>query len=228
MRFLSKYLKYILPLSMVILLIALALRFGIFKQNIRFESNIDDLEFELYQDNFSVKFTTPFDIKLNSGEYYVRALNQEKYTPLAQKLIISKNQNFKLNFDLNDQYSSNKFQDDISKIHNLIKTTYPQTIKNNFYTIDPGKFFKDSQYYATAIGLKSTYIISESTQSDEDNNTSNVVESNEEIFFGNVYFVIFEKKDNTWQQITHPELIFSRLDYPKIPPEILQEVNMWR
>lgn len=188
--------------------------FKIFSPKIRFESEMSDHNFILIYPNKTteVKFTTPFEIKLDPGDYYVKS-DSENYSNLPQKISIKQSQTIKLDFDYSSKYYDEKFSSDIQKIHHQITTTYPKTIQNFNFSIITGQFFQGGKYYVTAIG--------------EINAKSEEADDNIRYFKGNIYHIIFQKVGDNWQQVTHPELILTSTDYPNLPQQLIKEINNW-
>lgn len=207
----KKYFKYLIPvLISLIIIIAILSWKQIFGIEIKFESQITDSEFIIFNQNNSFKqnFKIPSSQKLKPGVYYVQAIN-DKYINLPQEFNLQNSSVITLNFDL----SGKTLIEDQKNIHQLIKQKYHKTITDNSYTIADGKFFQNGQYYATSIGFVKT-------------NSETKFKS----FQGNIYHIIFQKIDNNWKQLTYPELIISRVNpnYQNIPIEIVREVNSWR
>lgn len=173
---------------------------------IDFESKINDTNFKIINrdTNFETTFKTPHQMKLRSGLYYVFAQNQKKYTRLPQQVVAIQDEKIELKFEYSPEYNNEILSADRSDIISQIQQKYPKTITENDFVVSPGAFFHHGKYFATRIGR---------------------VDSGEMV--GTNYYIIFQKADSDWRQITHPELIISSVDYPDIPKDIVQTVNFW-
>lgn len=218
----ANWLKLLLLLVGLLGVIVALNYFRIFGKNIHFTSNLTETEFILSRakGGGEIRFKTPSTLRLNPGKYLVRASNQERYVASAQVLQVSKAETVELDFDFNSTYYHNQLRAEQQHLAQQIRRKYPKLTQDRAWLIAKGQFFNNATYYATSIGKKGNI----AAERDDDSKTGILVK---DVFIGNVYHLIFQKVDGKWQQITHPELILSALDYPKIPLYILQQVNDW-
>jgi 5-hydroxyisourate hydrolase-like protein (transthyretin family) len=106
-------------------------------------------------------------------------------------------------------YSKEKLRslltNELSSIIATINTAFP--ITQSTYEIEIGNLYKLGQWYATTIHIKQT----------EEEERENYIDR---------YKIILSKESGTWKIITNPpEIIISKKKYPKVPSDILLEVN---
>lgn len=204
----------LLALGLIILIVLLNLTLKeLSKVSVIFQSDITDSKLQLIDKDSKVisEFETPFKARLKQGIYYIKALNQQKYSSLPQQINIVKSDTVTLNIEYSSDYYDKTFSQDRETINDMLQKSYSKTLSSMFFTIAPGKFFDRGKYFATSIGL-----------------IDNSPDGGSGSFVGTIYHVIFKKQDNSWKQVTHPEPIISAITYKDVPDYIIKEVNNWR
>lgn len=191
------------------------------KITIHFQSDFkEEIILSNQQKHQIAKFKTPQTLRLKPGSYLIQPKGQERYQNSIQSFDFKQNQTIVLNFDFDQSYYDKSFRLEPDKIANLLRQTYPETFKAHDYQIIKGQFFQQGRYYVTAIGQKGNLV-------DEDRAEKETKILKKDVFISNIYYVVFEFKAKRWQQITHPELILSQVDYPKLPLNLIKQVNTW-
>jgi len=143
------------------------------------------------------------DFRLRDGRYIVVVPKQQDYKELRKAILIKgQDKTLKLEPEFSDE-KLNKLltPDELAKITATLSAKYPRI---RLYSISPGKLYKQGQWYATTLLYKD--------QSD--------------IFNSDTLRVILHKKDSVWNIVTDPpEIIISKVVYPDIPGDIVDDIN---
>lgn len=145
-------------------------------------------------------FSSTETINLPKGKYYY-FVEGEHVDASTVEFSIPDETNLIVNPDYDSRYLSSLLETEVTNINQLIETNYAKI--TNGYEINPGKFYKQGQWYATIISdLRST---------------------NEDPY--DTYRIVLNKQNGNWVVMTTPEISLSAVTFSEIPREILSDIN---
>jgi hypothetical protein len=163
------------------------------------ESSLDSLAKQ--QNVRELKTTETF--KLKKGRYVVLATGSN-YEPTQQTLSVGA-QPASLSF--NPDFSSGKLgsllDQQLSVIHSTLRANIPAT---SGFTISRGRLYQTGDWYGTILKRKVSVLEAQRHYRD-------------------TYRVVLQKQGNFWRIVTKLELSLSKQTYPKIPVDVLRDVN---
>ncbi len=179
--------------------------------SINIADNVPSVKLDIYKldnNNKTLVKTIPAtssEFKLKKGTYDIITIG-DGYQKITYNLKLgAKPEVIAVNPSFTKDKLSALLKDEQSTIMAVIKSAYPQT--KSTYDIEEGSLYILGQWYGTTLHLKQT------------------VEQEREGYIDR-YKIILKKESDNWKVITSPpEIILSKIKYPKIPREILVEVN---
>ena len=179
--------------------------------SINITDNTPDVKLNIYKIDKNNKIlvkTVPAvssDFKLKKGTYDIITIG-DGYQKITYNLKLgAKPEAIAVNPSFTKDKLSELLKEERPAIISTINNAFPQT--KSTYDIEGGALFILGQWYGTTIHIKQT------------------TEQEREGYIDR-YKIILKKESDNWKVITSPpEIILSKIKYPKIPREILVEVN---
>lgn len=145
------------------------------------------------------------DFKLKKGTYDIITKGNGYQETTYKIKLKTKPETISVNPSYTKDKLSELLKEEQPAIISTINNTFPQT--KSTYDIEEGALFILGQWYGTTIHIKQT------------------TEQEREGYIDR-YKIILKKESDNWKVVTSPpEIILSKIKYPKIPREILVEVN---
>lgn len=202
-----KFITFVI-LGAVILIAAASLAMYLLSfKTITFDVKKNDLTAGVYLADDSERNNKIADVKqgsslrLQEGKY-VAVPQGELYSQAPIPFTVEKSD---ATVTINPSFSEEHLANILSEEASAIKATLEQAFGSMLddFDIDTGKLYLEGQWYATTL-------------------THHMPDPADQ---GDIYRVLLLKKDNHWEVIGKPKLVFTTIDFPNVPLVILQDAN---
>lgn len=139
-------------------------------------------------------------LRLQPGTYTFTS-SEERYAGSVTEFVVNDDTTIRVDPAYSEAYRNELLRAENTAILDTITSTYAAVI--NGFTINTGTIYHKGDWYATTL-----------TQRDLPGGQQ-----------GDIYRVVLQKVEGTWQIAATPAIVISTRDYPNIPYDILKDIN---
>lgn len=202
----KKYIKYIIIIIVIILLILsgiFILNYFLSLRDVSINFQQQDITINIYNSSEKLQKTISNNqtIKLSKGGYYyIPDCNNCSNNKI--NFTVDNNMSLTINPDYSENYLSQLLSQEKNIIENLLQQKYPDII-NNYEKVDD-KLYQKGEWYSAKL----------------------IQKIGDQLDYTPVYRLIFHKNNNNWEMVVTPRMIIAKKDFPNIPINIIDDVNL--
>jgi hypothetical protein len=209
--------KRLIPLILVTLIIIIALSFGVYflytksqqhkvtinlRPGVSASINLLNPDSTNDADRKEIKtISSSTSVMLAKGKYYIIPEGKDYDTTPVIAAVEDKDITVSVNPGYSKDYLARKVPEERLKIDPIIQKAYGAILSD--FTLNAGELYKNVDWYGTTLTQKSL-----------------------PAEVGDVYRLILQKQDGVWHIVAPPKLVLTQADFPKIPLDVLDAVNM--